>query len=65
MEVHIQTLAVIKKKKAGLKISIKACWQGSTDARSGFLMFGRICLLPPIVTSFSLYVEETLLKMLI
>lgn len=62
---HIQTLDVMQK-ETGLKFLTQTCWQGSTDARSGFLMFGRISLLPPAVTSsFSLHVEETLLGMLI
>lgn len=63
---HIQTVAVMKKKQTDLEISRLACWQGSTDPRSGFLMFGSIFILPLRVTSsFFLYVEETLLETLI
>lgn len=54
-----------KKTQINLEISRLACWQGSTDPSSGFLMFGSILILPPRVnSSFFLYVDETLLEAL-
>lgn len=62
---HTQTPPLIKKKNKQMYLEILkwVCWQGSTDPRSEFLMFGRIFLLPPrFNSSFFLYTEDTLLR---